>query len=212
MWDVTPVRGFFRVWVREDRMHLTMSSDSDVTEMLRAWRAGEAGAAERLFPIVYVELHRRADIAMRREDGGHTLQPTALVNEAYMRLVGQRGPAWQNRSQFYGIAAQMMRRILIDHAREHLAAKRGGGAKQVTLSGVDVAADSDEAIEVLALHEALERLAVLDERQAKVVELRYFGGLSVEEAAEALEISPATVKREWATARAWLKRELAGSA
>jgi RNA polymerase sigma factor (TIGR02999 family) len=190
---------------------MIMTSEADVTQLLRAWRAGDPGAGERLLPIVYAELHRRAAAAMRREDAGHTLQPTALVHEAYMRLVDQRQGQWQNRSQFYGIAAQMMRRVLIDHAREHLAAKRGGGAKQVTLSGVDAPADSDDAVEVLALHDALEKLALLDERQAKVVELRYFGGLSVEEAAEALEISPATVKREWATARAWLKRELAGS-
>jgi RNA polymerase sigma factor (TIGR02999 family) len=191
---------------------MLMTQAADVTQLLRAWRAGDASAGERLLPIVYAELHRRATSAMRREDAGHTLQPTALVNEAYMRLVDQRQAEWQNRSQFYGIAAQLMRRILIDHAREHLAAKRGGGAKQVTLSGIDAAADSDDAIEVLALHDALERLTVLDERQAKIVELRYFAGLSVEEAAEALEISPATVKREWATARAWLKRELAASA
>jgi RNA polymerase sigma factor (TIGR02999 family) len=190
---------------------MLMTQDADVTQLLRAWRAGDASAGERLLPVVYAELHRRAQAAMRREDAGHTLQPTALVNEAYMRLVGQRQSEWQNRSQFYGIAAQLMRRILIDHAREHLAAKRGGGAKQVTLSGIDAAADSDDAIEVLALHDALERLTALDERQGKIVELRYFAGLSVEEAAEALEISPATVKREWATARAWLKRELAGS-
>jgi RNA polymerase sigma factor (TIGR02999 family) len=190
---------------------LSMTSNSSVTQLLQSWRQGDKGAGEKLLPLVYAELHRRAAAAMRREDAGHTLQPTALVHEAYMRLVDQRGPDWQNRSQFYGIAAQMMRRVLIDHAREHLAAKRGGGAKRVTLSGVDVAADSDEAVEVLALHDALEKLATLDERQAKVVELRYFGGLSIEEAAEALEISPATVKREWATARAWLSRELAAS-
>src|SRR5215212_3802170 len=136
-------------------LHLLMPSDADVTQLLRAWRAGEAAAGERLLPIVYAELHRRAAAAMRREDAGHTLQPTALVHEAYMRLVDQRQGEWQNRSQFYGIAAQMMRRVLIDHAREHLAAKRGGGAKQVTLSGVDAAADSDDAVEVLTLHEAL---------------------------------------------------------
>lgn len=190
---------------------MLMTSESDVTQMLQAWRQGDPGAGERLLPIVYAELHRRAAAAMRREDAGHTLQATALVHEAYMRLVDQRQAQWQNRAQFYGIAAQLMRRILIDHAREHLAAKRGGGAKRVTLSGVDAAADSDDSIDVLALHEALEKLTALDERQGKVVELRYFGGLSVEEAAETLEISPATVKREWATARAWLKRELSGS-
>src|SRR3954463_1017399 len=190
---------------------MIMTSNADVTQLLRAWRAGDPGAGEQLLPIVYAQLHRRAAAAMRREDPGHTLQPTALVHEAYMRLVDQRQGDWQNRSQFFGLAAQMMRRVLIDHARERLAAKRGGGARQVTLSGLDAPADSDDAVEILALHDALEKLATLDERQAKVVELRYFGGLSVEEAAEALEISPATVKREWATARAWLKRELAAS-
>lgn len=188
-----------------------MTADPNVTQMLRAWREGDQAAGEKLLPVVYAELHRRAAAAMRREDDGHTLQPTALVHEAYMRLVDQRQAQWQNRSQFYGVAAQLMRRILIDHAREHLAAKRGGGAKSVTLSGVDLPNDSDEAIDVLALHEALDRLTALDERQGKIVELRYFGGLSIEEAAETLEISPATVKREWATARAWLKRELAPS-
>ena len=182
----------------------------DVTRLLQALGLDEP-AVQGVLPLVYDELRRLAGSYLRRERRDHTLQPTALVHEAYMRLVDQRGGDWQNRSQFYGIAAQMMRRILIDHAREHLAAKRGGGAKQVTLSGIETPADSDDAVEILALHEALEKLAALDERQAKVVELRYFGGLSVEEAAEALEISPATVKREWATARAWLKRELAGS-
>jgi RNA polymerase sigma-70 factor, ECF subfamily len=190
---------------------MLMTQDANVTEMLRAWRAGDASAGEQLLPVVYAELHRRAAAAMRREDAGHTLQATALVHEAYMKLVDQRQANWQNRSQFYGIAAQLMRRILIDHAREHLAQKRGGGARQVTLSGIDIPADSDDAVEILALHDALERLAALDARQGKIVELRYFAGLGVEEVAEALEISPATVKREWATARAWLKRELAGS-
>jgi RNA polymerase sigma factor (TIGR02999 family) len=201
----------FRVLRVETNIPMTMSSDADVTLLLQAWRAGDSAAGERLLPVVYAELHRRAAAAMRREGEGHTLQPTALVNEAYMKLVGQRQGHWQNRAQFYGIAAQLMRRILIDHARERLAAKRGGGAKAVTLSGVDAAAPADESVDDLELHEALERLAALDERQAKVVELRYFGGLSVEEAAEVLEISPATVKREWATARAWLRRELSSS-
>lgn len=148
---------------------------------------------------------------MRREQDGHTLQPTALVHEAYMRLIDQRTIDWRNRAQFYGVAAQLMRRILIDHAREHLAEKRGGGARQVTLSGIEAPPDDDTAVDVLALHEALERLALLDPRQARLVELRYFGGLSIAETAEALDVSAATVKREWATARAWLKRELATS-
>src|SRR3954468_7303235 len=132
-------------------LQLLMPADTDVTQLLRAWRAGDPAAGERLLPIVYAELHRRAAAAMRREDAGHTLQPTALVHEAYMRLVDQRQGAWQNRSQFLGIAAQMMRRVLIDHARADLAAKRGGGAKQVTLSGVEAVADSDDAVEILAL-------------------------------------------------------------
>lgn len=178
--------------------------------MLLAWGKGDQAAGDRLLPVVYAELHRRAAAAMRREQDGHTLQPTALVNEAYMRLFDQHRVAWQNRAQFYGVAAQLMRRILIDHAREHLAGKRGGGARQVTLSGIEVA-PTDDAVDVLALHEALERLAALDPRQARLVELRYFGGLNIEETAEALEVSPATVKRDWAIARAWLKRELATS-
>jgi RNA polymerase sigma-70 factor (ECF subfamily) len=188
---------------------VSSTPDLNVTQLLLAWGNGDPAAGEKLLPVVYAELHRRATAAMRRENEGHTLQPTALVHEAYMRLVDQHRVAWQNRAQFYGIAAQIMRRILIDHAREHLAEKRGGGARAVTLSGVEPAADSDGEVDVLALHEALERLAVLDARQAKLVELRYFGGLNIEETAEALEVSPATVKREWATARAWLKRELA---
>jgi len=184
---------------------------SDVTGLLVAWGNGDRAAGDKLLPIVYAELHRRAAAAMRRESEGNTLQATALVHVAYKRLVDQRHVEWRNRAQFYGVAAQLMRRVLIDHAREHLAQKRGGGAHQVTLSGIEAAPDDAGPVDVLALHEALERLALLDSRQARLVELRYFGGLSIDETAEALEISPATVKREWATARAWLKRELAGS-
>jgi RNA polymerase sigma factor (TIGR02999 family) len=187
------------------------TDSSDVTQLLIAWGAGDRSAGDRLLPAVYAELHRRAAAAMRREQDGHTLQPTALVHEAYMRLVNQDRIQWRNRAQFYGVAAQLMRRILIDHAREHLADKRGGGAAHVTLSRVDAAPDDAGAVDVLELHGALERLAQLDARQARLVELRYFGGLSIDETAEALEISAATVKREWATARAWLKRELMSS-
>ena len=186
------------------------SPDTEVTQLLVAWGRGDAAAGERLLPIVYAELHRRAAAAMRREQVGHTLQTTALVHEAYMRLVGQREIAWKNRAQFYGVAAQLMRRILIDQARERLAEKRGGGAHQITLSGIEAPDSDEDAMEVMALHEALGRLAKLDPRQARLVELRYFGGLGIEETAEALEVSPATVKREWATARAWLKREISG--
>jgi RNA polymerase sigma factor, TIGR02999 family len=185
---------------------------ADVTGLLLSWSNGDASAAERLLPAIYDDLHRQAARAMRREGDDHTLQATALVHEAYLRLVDQRRVQWRNRSHFFGIAAQAMRRVLVDHARGRLAAKRGGGMKQLTLSGADeAAANADEGIEVLALHEALERLAQLDPDQARLVELRYFGGLTIEETAEALGVSPATMKREWAVARAWLRRELATS-
>jgi RNA polymerase sigma factor (TIGR02999 family) len=181
----------------------------DVTGLLLAWRAGDAEAGERLLPAIYDELHRQAARAMRREDGAHTLQATALVHEAYLRLVDQRRVEWRSRAHFFGVAAQMMRRVLVDHARTRLAAKRGGALQRVTLGDVGAGASSDDELDVLALHEALERLAVLDPDQARLVELRYFGGLGIEDTAEALGVSPATVKREWAVARAWLRRELA---
>lgn len=185
---------------------------SDVTGLLLSWSNGDASAAERLLPAIYDDLHRQAARAMRREGDDHTLQATALVHEAYLRLVDQRRVQWRNRSHFFGIAAQAMRRVLVDHARGRLAAKRGGGMKQLTLSGADeAAANADDGVDVLALHEALERLAQLDPDQARLVELRYFGGLTIEETAEALGVSPATMKREWAVARAWLRRELATS-
>jgi len=180
----------------------------DVTGMLRAWAQGSPGADEELMRAVYQELRRQAQRAMRREGSEHTLQATALVHEAYLRLADQRPSAWRNRSQFFGIAAQMMRRILVDHARARLADKRGGGATAITLDESSASSGDADPIEVLALHDALDRLAVLDPQQAKVVELRYFGGMSIEETAEALELSPATIKREWAVARAWLAREL----
>jgi RNA polymerase sigma factor (TIGR02999 family) len=183
---------------------------ADVTGLLLAWSGGERSAAERLLPAIYADLHRQAERAMRREGEEHTLQATALVHEAYLRLIDQRRVEWRNRAHFFGIAAQVMRRVLVDHARGRLAAKRGGGMKQLTLGGADEAtAGPDDGVEVLALHEALERLAQLDPDQARLVELRYFGGLNIDETAEALGVSPATVKREWAVARAWLRRELA---
>jgi RNA polymerase sigma factor (TIGR02999 family) len=180
----------------------------DVTGMLRAWAQGSPGADEELLRAVYQELRRQAQRAMRREASEHTLQPTALVHEAYLRLADQRPSAWRNRSQFFGIAAQMMRRILVDHARARLADKRGGGATAITLDESSASSGDADPIDVLELHDALDRLAVLDPQQARVVELRYFGGMSIEETAEALELSPATIKREWAVARAWLAREL----
>ncbi len=160
-------------------------------------------------PIVYDELHRQAARAMRRENEQHTLQATALVHEAWLRLVDQDRAGWKNRAHFFGIAAQMMRRVLVDHARGRHAEKRGGGMHQVTLSGIQGdAGERSGDVDVLALHEVLERLAVLDPNQARLVELRYFSGMNIEETATALGVSPATVKREWAVARAWLRREL----
>jgi RNA polymerase sigma-70 factor, ECF subfamily len=186
---------------------------SDITALLLAWGAGDESAAERLLPAVYDELHRQASRAMRRENGEITLQATALVHEAYLRLVDQRRVEWRNRAHFFGIAAQAMRRVLVDAARARHAEKRGGGMQQVTLIDAQHAVPGEEAqdVDVLALHEALERLAMLDPDQARLVELRYFGGLTIEETAEALGVSPATTKREWAVARAWLRRELTTS-
>ena len=185
------------------------SGQPEITDLLLAWGNGEEAAADRLLPAIYDELHRQAARAMRRENEEHTLQATALVHEAYIRLVDQKRVEWKNRAHFFGIAAQVMRRVLVDHARGRLAEKRGGGMKQLTLSGADAhAADYGEDVDVLALHDALEKLATFDPDQAKIVELRYFGGLNIEETAEATGVSPATVKREWAVARAWLRREL----
>lgn len=183
-------------------------SHPDVTRLLTAWSKGDSSAGDRLLPVVYDELHRVAVRAMRRESDGHTLQPTALVNEAYLRLVDQSHADWQNRAQFFGVAAQVMRRILVDHARGRNSGKRGGGEHPLTLDELHDAPISSPAVEVLALHEALERLAVFDPDQARLVELRYFAGLNIDETAEALGVSAATVKREWSVARAWLRREL----
>src|SRR4051812_3436750 len=181
---------------------------ADVTPLLLAWGRGDQAAGEQLLPAIYEELHRQAACAMRREAGEHTLQATALVHEAYLRLVDQRHVDWKKRAHFFAIAAQAMRRVLVDHARGRLAAQRGGAAQHVTLSDVApaVGATDVDAVEVLALHDALERLAQLDADQARIVELRYFGGMSVEETAAALGVSTATVKRDWAVARAWLRR------
>jgi RNA polymerase sigma factor (TIGR02999 family) len=180
-----------------------------VTELLAAWGGGDPRALDALVPLVYAELRQQARRALRREGAGHTLQPTALVHEAWLRLVDQRHARWESRSQFFGVAAQVMRRVLVDHARTRHAQKRGGGAVQVSLSdaaAVDGGSDAD--VDVLALDDALSRLAELDPRKARLVELRYFVGLSIPEAAEAMGISQATVGREWAVARLWLRREL----
>ena len=180
---------------------------ADVTHLLKAWGAGDHEALDELMPVVYSELRMLARGYLSGERRDHTLQATALVNEAYLRLIEQNRVSWQSRAHFFGIAAQMMRRILVDHARKHRADKRGSGLAPVPL---DEALDAAEQgnIDLTALDDALTTLAELDPRQARVVELRYFGGLSIEETAEVLKLSPATVKREWATARAWLRREL----
>ena len=186
------------------------SSSPNVTDLLLAWGRGDRSALDALLPLIYGELRRQADRALRRESSGHTLQPTALVHEAYLRLIDQERVEWQNRSHFFGVAAQLIRRILIDHARSRHAVKRGGGAIQLTLEDGDGQrrSDADDAVDILSLNDALERLTALDPRQGQVVELRYFGGLSIQETAAAMGISVATVKREWAVARAWLRREL----
>lgn len=179
----------------------------NVTQLLERWGGGDESALCELMPIVYGELRRLAAAYLRRERRGHTLQPTALVNEAYLKLVDQRRARWQNRAQFFGVAAQLMRRILVDHARSRQAAKRGGEHFRLSLEQIDPASNSPD-LSLLAVHEALERLAAIDAEQVRVVELRFFGGLSIEETAEVLGVGHATVEREWKMARAWLRREL----
>jgi RNA polymerase sigma factor (TIGR02999 family) len=187
------------------------SSPEEVTQLLVAWGNGNKAALEKLMPLVYDELRRLAHHYMRREHPGHTLQTTALVNEAYFRLVDQKHVHWQNRAHFFAISAQLMRRILIDHARSHQFVKRGGGAHKVSLDEVAVVAQ-EQAADLLALDDALRSLAAIDERKGRIVELRFFGGLSAEETAEALKISPRTVMREWSMAKAWLYRAISNEA
>jgi RNA polymerase sigma-70 factor, ECF subfamily len=182
-----------------------------LTELLVAWSDGDQKALNDLFPLVYDELRQLARRHMRRERRGHTLRTTALVNDAYLRLVDQRQVRWQNRAHFFAIAAQMMRRILVDHARAKHYEKRGGGAAHVPLEEAAVVSEG-KAAEILALDEALRALAEIDPRRASVVELRYFGGLSNEEIAEVLKVSTNTVTRDWNMARAWLYHELSGGA
>jgi len=180
-----------------------------ITRLLRAWRRGDTAARDELMSLVYAELHRLARGYMRRERPGHTLQTTALINEAYLRLVNQNRMDWHSRAQFFGLAAQFMRRILVDHARARQSAKRLGAAAAVPLDEAAVCAP-ERGPALVALDDALERLAVIDARKATVVELRYFGGLTVEEAADFLDVSAITVMRDWSFAKAWLQRELAG--
>lgn len=179
----------------------------EVTTLLIDWNNGRAEALEQLMPLVYNELRQIAKRYLRKERADHTLQTTALVHEAYIRLIDQNHANWQNRAQFFGVAAQMMRRILVDHARGHHADKRGGGAAKLSLDEAIEIADQKE-VDLIALDDALTNLAELDEQQSRVVELRFFGGLTVEETAEVMKLSPATIKREWSMAKAWLHREL----
>lgn len=185
-----------------------MGAPQGITQLLVDWSNGDQSALDKLMPVVYDELRRLASNYLRRERAGHTLQPTALVNEAYLKLVDQRKAHWQNRAQFFGVAAQLMRRILVDHARVRQAQKRGGSdQQQLSLSHIDQIAEKPD-VDLLALHEAMNELAELDPQQSRIVELRFFGGLTIEETAEVLGISHATVERDWTLARAWLRREL----
>jgi RNA polymerase sigma factor (TIGR02999 family) len=186
---------------------LNASSREDVSGLLRAWTDGDQHALEKLTPIVYEELHRLARYYMNGERSGHSLQTTALVNEAYLRLTDYKRMRWENRAHFFAVSAQLMRRILVDHARRHNL-KRGAGVQHVSLEDTAVVRERDD--DLVALDEALQALARFDRRKAEVVELRFFGGLSVDETAEVLGISPITVMRDWNTAKAWLYRELSG--
>ena len=187
------------------------SNPPNITQLLAEWQHGDQSALDELYSLVYDELHRLARRYMSRERKGHTLQTTALINEAYVRLVGQKNVHWANRSHFFAISAQIMRRILIDHARRHAYAKRGGGAQQVSLEEAAVVTP-DQSGELLRLDEALKSLAEMDPRRSQVVELRYFGGLNNEEIAGVLNVSENTVTRDWNMARAWLYQQLGGSA
>lgn len=179
----------------------------EITRMLIAWNQGDERARDELMPRIYDELRRLARAHLRRERAGHTLQPTALVHEVFLRLVDQSQVNWQSRAHFFGAAARLMRQILINHAEARRAAKRGGDAERISLSDVDHFTVKQE-IDLIALNEALKKLERIDPQQGRIVEMRYFSGLTIEEVAEALGVAPATVKREWSAARAWLRREL----
>ena len=188
-----------------------MPSPDEITGLLVKWSKGDQEALTELLPLVERELHRLAHSYMRRENPNHTLQTTALINETYLRLIDQRKVQWQNRAHFFGIAAQIMRRVLSNYARDQNRVKRGGKTKQVSLSRVALLSD-EKTKELLALDEGLDKLAAVDKRKSRVVELKYFGGLSVEEIAEVLKISPATVQRDLNYAKAWLRREIGNEA
>jgi RNA polymerase sigma-70 factor (ECF subfamily) len=187
------------------------TSPHKITQLLKDWGNGDQAARDELMPLVYEELSRMAHEHMRKERPGHTLQTSALVNEAFLRLVGQKEVHWQNRAHFFGIAAQMMRRILVDYARKSRYAKRGGGAHKMSLDEALIVSEERSA-EVVALDETLKRLAEFDPRKSQIVEFRFFGGLSIEETAEVLAVSPGTVMRDWTLAKAWLRREMSSDA
>lgn len=190
---------------------MTSSGRADITGMLKKLNTGDPDAVAEIVSLVYPELRRIARAYMRTERGEHTLQPTALINEAWIRLVDQTRVDWRDRTHFFGVAASMMRRVLVDHARQRLADKRGGGQKKLSIDWVELQAGGEKLNEVLSVHEALQRLDGIDARLAKIVELRYFAGMDVDETAVALGISPRTVDREWSMARAWLSTQLAPS-
>ncbi|MFN0112044.1 MAG: sigma-70 family RNA polymerase sigma factor [Blastocatellia bacterium] len=179
----------------------------DVTQLLRNWQNGDQSSRDQLLGIVYDELRRQAARYLRRERPDHTLQPTALVHEAYLQLIDQSHVSWENRAHFFGVAARLMRRILVDHARAHQAEKRGKGNEKLALDEA-IAVPENKDLNILALNDALEELVRMDEQQSRIVELRYFGGLSIEETAAVTGVSPATVKREWAMAKAWLNNQI----
>jgi RNA polymerase sigma-70 factor (ECF subfamily) len=189
---------------------VTTPRDGDVSTLLRAWSDGDQGALDQLTPIIYDELRRLAGHYLRRERSGHSLQATAMVNEAYLRLVDYKRMRWENRAHFFAVSAQLMRRILVDHARRHNL-KRGGGIQHVALEDAAVLGGARDE-NLVVLDDALQALSHMDPRKAQVVELRFFGGLSVEETAEVLKVSPVTVMRDWSTARTWLYREMGGGA
>ena len=187
-----------------------MNDSQDITRLLKNWGEGDRDAFDALLPLVYDELHRQAARYLRRERGDHTLQTTALIHEAYVKLIDQRNVQWQNRAHFFGIAANAMRRILVDYARTRKREKRGGNDVKLQLDEAMNVSAGQQDIDLVALDEALDRLAGYDERQARIVELRYFSGMTEEETAEVLGISPATVRRDWNMAKAWLHKQLAG--
>ena len=182
-------------------------SSEQITQLLKKWSEGDDKALDQLMPLVYDELHRLAEAYLRRERREHTLQPTALVNELFLKFFDQNSTSWQNRAQFFGVSARMMRRILVDHARAHYATKRGGDRFAVSLRDVPAFGSQPDA-DLLALHNVLNQLEKIDPVQGRIVELRFFGGLTIKETAEVMQISHATVEREWRTAKAFLKREL----